>query len=126
MTIELETLDASMIHLVCGRSHGYLMSLDGEGNSEEPVYGPSLYKYDLTSGACKEHYLGQDVRGAEPVCAVCGDNGEDADWIMSLVHSEKTGKSKFVILDAQNFEAKPVATIELPFRVPMGHMEMDY
>ena len=101
--------------------YGYLMSLDGEGNSEEPVYGPNLYKYDLTSGACREHYLGQDVRGAEPVFAPsAGDSGEDAGWIMSLVHSEKTGKSKFVILDAQNFEAKPVATIELPFRVPYG------
>ena len=101
--------------------YGYLMSLDGEGNSEEPVYGPNLYKYDLTSGACQEHYLGQDVRGAEPVFAASArDSGEDAGWIMSLVHSEKTGKSKFVILDAQNFEAKPVATIELPFRVPYG------
>ena len=101
--------------------YGYLMSLDGEGNSEEPVYGPHLYKYDLTSGACQEHYLGQDVRGAEPVFAASSrDNGEDAGWIMSLVHSEKTGKSKFVILDAKNFEAKPVATIELPFRVPYG------
>ena len=27
--------------------YGYLMSLDGEGNSEEPVYGSSLWKYDL-------------------------------------------------------------------------------
>ena len=101
--------------------YGYLMSLDGEGNSEEPVYGPNLYKYDLVSGACQEHYLGQDVRGAEPVFAASArDSGEDAGWVMSLVHSEKTGKSKFVILDAQNFEAKPVATIELPFRVPYG------
>ena len=63
----------------------------------------------------------QNVRGAEPVFAASAkDSGEDAGWIMSLVHSEKTGKSKFVILDAQNFEAKPVATIELPFRVPYG------
>ena len=101
--------------------YGYLMSLDGEGNSEEPVYGPNLYKYDLTSGNCQEHYLGQDVRGAEPVFAASTkDSEEDAGWIMSLVHSEKTGKSKFVILDAQNFTAKPVATIELPFRVPYG------
>ena len=79
------------------------------------------YKYDLRSGACQEHYLGQDARGAEPVFAASArDGGEDAGWVMSLVHSEKTGKSKFVILDAQNFEAKPVATIELPFRVPYG------
>jgi len=32
--------------------YGYLMSLAGEGNSEEPVYGSSLWKYDLTTGQC--------------------------------------------------------------------------
>ena len=31
---------------------GYLMALDGEGNSEEPVYGPLLYQYDLHTGKC--------------------------------------------------------------------------
>jgi carotenoid cleavage dioxygenase len=39
---------------------------------------------------------------------------------MSLVHSETTGKSRLIIVDAQNFSASPVATVELPFRVPYG------
>ena len=46
---------------------GYLMALEGEGNSEEPVYGPKLYQYDLYNGQCKEHFLGDGTRGAEPV-----------------------------------------------------------
>ena len=28
-------------------NYGYLMAMAGEGNSEEPVYGSALWKYDL-------------------------------------------------------------------------------
>ena len=102
------------------------MSLDGEGNSEEPIYGANLYKYDLPAGSCEEHFLGHNVRGAEPVFAPCTTTldlaqlSEDEGWIMTLAHDETSGKSRLVIIDAQNFSAPPVATIELPFRVPYG------
>ena len=100
---------------------GYLMALDGEGNSEEPVYGPLLYQYDLHTGKCAEHDLGQGTRGAEPVFVPATDaKAEDEGWVLSLVHSETTGKSRLIIVDAQEFASPPVATIELPFRVPYG------
>lgn len=99
--------------------YGYLMSLGGEGNAEEPVYGDKLYKYDLRSGDCEEHHLGNNVRGAEPVFAP-GGAGDDEGWILNLNHDETTGKSKFIILDAQNFSAPPIATIHLPERIPYG------
>ena len=100
---------------------GYLMALDGEGNSEEPLYGPRLYKYDLQTGDCAEHNLGEGTRGAEPVFVPATNaKEEDEGWVLSLVHSETTGKSRLIILDAQHFAAPPVATIELPFRVPYG------
>lgn len=101
--------------------YGYLMALDGEGNSEEPVYGPKLYQYDLANGNCAEHYLGEGSRGAEPVFVPATNaSSEDEGWVLSLVHSESSGKSRLIIVDAQNFAAPPVATIELPFRVPYG------
>jgi len=99
--------------------YGYLMALGGEGNSEEPIYGDKLYKYDLHNGNCEEHHLGNNVRGAEPVFAA-GGLGEDEGWILNLNHDESTGKSKMIIIDAQNFTAAPVATIHLPTRVPYG------
>ena len=100
---------------------GYLMALDGEGNSEEPVYGPRLYQYDLHTGKCAEHDLGDGTRGAEPVFVPATNaKAEDEGWVLSLVHSETTGKSRLIIVDAQNFAAPPVAMIELPFRVPYG------
>ena len=100
---------------------GYLMALDGEGNSEEPVYGPRLYQYDLHTGKCAEHDLGDGTRGAEPVFVPATNaKEEDEGWVLSLVHSETSGKSRLIIVDAQNFAAPPAATIELPFRVPYG------
>ncbi len=101
--------------------YGYLMALGGEGNSEEPVYGDALWKYDLRTGTCWEHHLGDGVRGAEPVFAPASvDAGEDEGWIISLAHDNNSGESRLLIIDAQNFSAAPVATIHLPRRVPYG------
>ena len=99
--------------------YGYLMSLAGEGDSEEPVYGSLLYKYNLENGNCEEHNLGNNVRGAEPVFASVG-TGEDDGWVLSLSHDETSGKSRFNIIDATNFSAPPVAIIDIPQRIPYG------
>jgi carotenoid cleavage dioxygenase-like enzyme len=101
--------------------YGYLMALGGEGNSEEPVYGSALFKYDLRTGTCWEHQLGDGVRGAEPVFApASADAGEDDGWVISLSHDTASGESRLLIIDAQNFSSQPVATIHLPRRVPYG------
>jgi carotenoid cleavage dioxygenase-like enzyme len=101
--------------------YGYLMAMAGEGNAEEPVYGSALWKYDLRTGACVEHQLGDGVRGAEPVFAPAAvDSGEDEGWIISLSHDTTSDESRLLIIDAQNFSAPPVATIHLPRRVPYG------
>ena len=97
------------------------MALDGEGNSEKPSYGPKLYQYDLISGHCNEHDLGAGTRGAEPVYTpVPSSKAENDGWVMCLVHNEHANKSKLVIIDADNFAAAPVASIELPYPVPYG------
>jgi len=98
---------------------GYLLSLGGEGNSEEPIYGPQLFKYDLRDGSRATHELGANVRGGEPVF-VQGGAGEDEGWVMTICHDEASGQSRMVIVDAQNFGGPPVATIHLPERVPYG------
>ncbi len=101
--------------------YGYLMAMAGEGDSAEPVYGSALWKYDLRSGACWEHQLGEGVRGAEPVFAPASDvAGEDEGWVISLSHDTTTDESRLLIIDAQNFAAPPVATVHLPRRVPYG------
>ena len=101
--------------------YAYLMALAGEGNSEEPVYGSSLYQYDLRTGACAEHPLGDGVRGAEPVFAPASPTaGETEGWVISLAHDEGSGRSQLRVIDAQHFDAPPVAIVHLPRRVPYG------
>jgi carotenoid cleavage dioxygenase len=101
--------------------YGYLMAMAGEGNAEEPVYGSALWKYDLKSGQCWEHQLGDGVRGAEPVFAPASpDAGEDEGWIVTLTHDTASDESRLIVVDAQDFTAPPVATVHLPQRVPYG------
>ena len=58
---------------------------------------------------------------AEPVFAPSSPNaGEDEGWIVSLAHDTVSGESKLLIIDAQDFSGKPVATVRLPRRVPYG------
>lgn len=102
-------------------TYGYLMAMAGEGVSEEPVYGSSLWKYDLHSGRCWEHHLGEGVRGSEPVFAAASSGDEeDAGWVVTIVHDTASNRSKLIIVDAQDFTAEPVATVHLPQRVPYG------
>ncbi len=48
------------------------------------------------------------------------DADEDDGWIMAYVYDKNTNKSDVVIVNAQDFEAGPIATIQLPQRVPFG------
>jgi carotenoid cleavage dioxygenase len=101
--------------------YAYLMALDGEGNAEEPVYGSRLLKYDLHTGTCAEHNLGEGVHGGEPVFAPrTPDSDEDDGWVMAIAHDERSQTSALVIIDAQNFSGPPVARVFLPQRVPYG------
>jgi carotenoid cleavage dioxygenase len=45
---------------------------------------------------------------------------EDEGWVLCIVHDENSDKSKFLIIDARDFEGPPVATVNLPQRVPYG------
>ena len=60
-----------------------------------------------------EHDLGGDTRGAEPVFVPATDAKAEDEGGVKLVHSESTGKSRLIIVDALDFVAPPVATIEL-------------
>ena len=45
---------------------------------------------------------------------------EDDGYLVCFVHDEAQNQSECQIIDAQNIEAGPVATIMMPFRVPYG------
>ena len=46
--------------------------------------------------------------------------GEDEGYVLSVVYDGDTRLSHVRIVDSQNFAGPPVATIQLPVRVPFG------
>jgi carotenoid cleavage dioxygenase len=49
-----------------------------------------------------------------------GGDGDDEGWLLSYVTDEATMDSRFVVLDATDVAAGPVASVALPQRVPYG------
>ncbi len=99
--------------------YGYALNTgagpDGEG------FGNSLLKYDLTSGKALEHVFGSGHNAGEGVFAPAGPNAaEDEGFVITYVYDAARNSSDLVILDAQRFDSKPVATVRLPRRVPAG------
>ena len=47
-------------------------------------------------------------------------DADDEGWLMAFVHDEADGRSAFVVLDATDIAAGPVASVETPQRVPYG------
>lgn len=117
VTTDFPRVDDRSIGLAC--RYGYAMGMDA--SAESVSYDRYLYKYELASGDRQRHDLGKGVRGAEPVFAPRTSTSEDDDgFVLSFAHDEIRDRSKFVILDAQNFAADPLAEIWLPQRVPYG------
>ncbi len=81
----------------------------------------SLLKYDVRSGATTVHDFGAGRAPSEPVFVPTSPtSGEDEGWLLTYVYDAARDSSDLVILDANDFTGKPVATIALPQRVPFG------
>jgi carotenoid cleavage dioxygenase-like enzyme len=84
----------------------------------------SLVRYDLDRGIAEEHRFGSKSNPGAPGEAVfvSSDSGGDelAGWYLTYVYDPVRDGSDLVIIDASDFEAKPVARVQLPQRVPHG------
>ena len=81
----------------------------------------AAYKHSVRSATTSVHDFGPGRATMEPVfVARNGGVAEDDGWILSYVFDDNTNKTDVVILDARNFEGPPVATVQLPVRVPYG------
>lgn len=87
---------------------------------EDVAFGPAM-KHDLERGTTEVHDYGAGRQTSEPVFVrKPGATAEDEGWILSYVYDPKRDLSDVVILDAQDFTGDPLATIQLPVRVPFG------
>ena len=105
---------------VSGRMHRYgYGTLLGEDAAEPSFLG--LIKYDFGRDETTRFDPGPYRSAGEPVF-VRGAEGrhEDEGWVLTVVYDAARDGSDLVILDATSFGGPPVATVELPARVPYG------
>jgi carotenoid cleavage dioxygenase len=83
-----------------------------------------LVRYDLERGIAEEHSFGTATKPAGPSEAVFAPShseaGELSGWYLSYVYDPVRDGSDLVIIDASDFQGKPVARVQLPQRVPYG------
>jgi carotenoid cleavage dioxygenase len=90
------------------------------GLADKLGIGP-IYKHDLANGKTETHDEGPGRMFLEPVFVPrTPDADEDDGYVLAYVYDAKRNGSDVVILAAQDFAAGPLATIELPQRVPFG------
>ena len=95
--------------------YGYAVGL-GEG-----FEAIALYKHDLAKGTKETHEEGPHRAFFEAVFVPAHDDAaEDEGWLLAYVHDAERNQADVVVIDAQDFAAPPIATIELPARVPFG------
>jgi carotenoid cleavage dioxygenase-like enzyme len=81
----------------------------------------SIVKWDLAAGTQSLHDLGPTRVGGEPVFVPADESsGEDEGYLVTYVYDKATHSSSFVVLDAQDMSAAPIAEVPLPQRVPNG------
>ncbi len=80
-----------------------------------------IRKHDLQEGRVSAFQPGAHRHCFEPVFVPASeDAGEDEGWVLAYVQDDENNASDVVILDAQDIEGEPLATISLPRRVPYG------
>ena len=83
-----------------------------------------LVRYDLETGTAEEHSFGTATAPGGPAEAVFAPAGSDGDelsgWYLSYVYDPVRDGSDLVIIEASDFQHKPVARVQLPHRVPYG------
>lgn len=101
---------------VTGNAHRFIYTIGvgatGKGRSE-------IRKTDVVSGASTAHDFGPDRTPGEAVFVPAG-SGDDHGYLMCYVYDATRDRSDFVVLDASDVAAKPVAVVPLPVRVPLG------
>ena len=64
---------------------------------------------------------GEGCYGGEPFFVAREEGGEEDDgYLVSYVHDERKGESRFLVMDAKSPELDVVAAVRLPRRVPYG------
>jgi carotenoid cleavage oxygenase len=99
------------------RRHRYGYAVETRWNGVIGFGG--LIKHDLLHGTRELHAVPEHCSASEGVFVPVGE-GEDDGYVLAPVYDASRNASEIRVLDAQRFAAAPVATIELPVRIPFG------
>jgi carotenoid cleavage dioxygenase len=81
----------------------------------------ALLKHDLRTGTTEEHRFANRGQPGEFVFVPAdGATSEDDGYLMGYVYDPTRDSSDFVVLNASEIAADPIATVRLPQRVPFG------
>jgi len=100
--------------------YAYTMALP-EGRVDQFLGATKLYKHDLEAGTRQVRDFGAGCYPGEFVFVPAhAEAAEDEGWLIGLVIDLPNGTTDLVILNAQDFEGEPQASIRVPHRVPPG------
>jgi carotenoid cleavage dioxygenase-like enzyme len=106
-----------------GREHRYGYLVQARDRPDTVDLG-GLIKHDFRSGRREVWDPGPHVHSGEwlfvPAPDGPADGSDDEGWLLAFVHDEATSTSSLAVVDATDVAAGPVATVELPQRVPYG------
>ncbi|MFM8310465.1 MAG: carotenoid oxygenase family protein [Ilumatobacteraceae bacterium] len=93
-----------------------------ERNGPDGLGGTTcIVKYDLATGSRTVHDLGPAAQSGEPVFVPAHEAAaEDEGYLVTFVYDGDTDSSRFVVLDAADMSAAPLASVSIPQRVPHG------
>jgi carotenoid cleavage dioxygenase len=99
--------------------HGYGAGSVPTGGNPRRVN--AIFHWDLATGRRREHVLpAPDVAG-EPIFVPRSPEADEGDgWLLCVVYRGAERRSDLVVLDAQEVERAPLATVQLSHRVPFG------
>lgn len=106
----------------CNRSsHRYIYAPGSLKDDKSNDGFSTLFKYDVEQQGEQHYDFGQHTQIGEAVFAPCKQaSSEDDGYVMLFVYDKQTNNSDFIILDARDISAAPLATIKMPRRVPHG------
>jgi len=85
------------------------------------VWFEGIIGYNFASGSLDRWISGPDLQPNEALFVPESETaGEGEGWLLSYAWDRTVDRSELVILDATNLASGPVASIELPQRVPFG------
>lgn len=104
-----------------GRPHRVAWLLETEDTDDGNLEFTGVTGYDVETGALDRWSPGPRRQPNEVTFVPDGPgSGEGEGWLLTFVWDRSTDGSALAILDATDVAAGPVATVELPQRVPFG------